>query len=120
MEFLRACFQLNTRGTRLLVWFQSATLGRSSSGGGAAAGGGRRRLGEPPDGPGDGAGVGETAGRGKRGRGRVRLLRLSSARADARANSSQIGWPDGASAACGSAMPNASATTCEVAAVPRN
>ena len=34
--------------------------------------------------------------------------------------SSQIGWPDGASAECGSARPSASATTCEVAAVPRN
>ena len=34
--------------------------------------------------------------------------------------SSQIGWPDGASAECGSARPSASATTCAVAAVPRN
>ena len=30
------------------------------------------------------------------------------------------GSPDGASALCGSARPNASATTCDVAAVPRN
>ena len=37
-----------------------------------------------------------------------------------RATSSQIGWPDGASAACGTVRPSASATTCEVAAVPRN
>ena len=42
------------------------------------------------------------------------------ARADRVAMSSQIGWPDGASAACGSDMPSASPTTCEVAAVPRN
>ena len=34
--------------------------------------------------------------------------------------SSQIGWPDGASAECGSASPSASATTWLVAAVPRN
>ena len=34
--------------------------------------------------------------------------------------SSQIGWPEGASAECGSDMPSASPTTCEVAAVPRN
>ena len=34
--------------------------------------------------------------------------------------SSQIGWPEGASAACGSVSPSASATTCDVAAVPRN
>ena len=33
---------------------------------------------------------------------------------------SQIGWPEGASAVCGSDMPSASATTCDVAAVPRN
>ena len=34
--------------------------------------------------------------------------------------SSQIGWPLGASAECGSDMPSASPTTCDVAAVPRN
>ena len=34
--------------------------------------------------------------------------------------SSQIGWPDGASAECGSDRPSASPTTCDVAAVPRN
>ena len=34
--------------------------------------------------------------------------------------SRQIGWPEGASAAWGSVMPSASATTCDVAAVPRN
>ena len=34
--------------------------------------------------------------------------------------SSQIGWPEGASAAWGSVSPSASATTCDVAAVPRN
>ena len=34
--------------------------------------------------------------------------------------SSQIGSPDGLSALCGSAIPNASATTCDVAAVPKN
>ena len=32
----------------------------------------------------------------------------------------QMGCPEGASAECGSAMPSASPTTCEVAAVPRN
>ena len=37
-----------------------------------------------------------------------------------RATSSQIGWPDGASAACGTVSPSASATTWAVAAVPRN
>ena len=36
------------------------------------------------------------------------------------AMSSQTGWPDGASAECGSDKPSASPTTCEVAAVPRN
>ena len=46
--------------------------------------------------------------------------RRSSARAERRAMSSQIGSPDGASALCGSVSPNASATTCDVAAVPRN
>ena len=43
-----------------------------------------------------------------------------SARAERRAASSQIGWPDGASAVCGSESPSASPTTCAVAAVPRN
>ena len=37
-----------------------------------------------------------------------------------RAMSSQIGWPEGASAECGRVRPSASPTTCEVAAVPRN
>ena len=41
-------------------------------------------------------------------------------RAERRAASSQMGWPEGASAVCGSESPSASPTTCEVAAVPRN
>jgi hypothetical protein len=44
----------------------------------------------------------------------------TSARAERRAASSQMGWPDGASAVCGSESPRASPTTCAVAAVPRN
>ena len=44
----------------------------------------------------------------------------ATARAERRAMSSQSGWPDGASAECGSDRPSASPTTCEVAAVPRN
>ena len=36
----------------------------------------------------------------------------------ARAMSSQTGWPEGASALCGTAIPSASATTWDVAAVP--
>ena len=44
----------------------------------------------------------------------------TTARADRRAMSSQIGWPEGASAAWGTVRPSASATTCVVAAVPRN
>ena len=46
--------------------------------------------------------------------------RATSARADRLATSSQIGWPEGTSAAWGKVIPSASATTCEVAAVPRN
>ena len=46
--------------------------------------------------------------------------RPRSARALRVAMSSQIGWPLGASAECGSDKPSASATTCDVAAVPRN
>jgi hypothetical protein len=42
------------------------------------------------------------------------------AAAERLASSSHTGSPDGASALCGSARPSASATTCEVAAVPRN
>ena len=54
---------------------------------------------------------------------RIRMPRCSidsTARADRRAISSQMGCPDGASAACVSVNPSASATTCDVAAVPRN
>ena len=42
------------------------------------------------------------------------------ARAERRAPSRQMGWPEGASAVWASARPSASATTCAVAAVPRN
>src|SRR3984885_2435542 len=42
------------------------------------------------------------------------------ARAERRAASSQMGWPEGPRAECGRARPRASAMTCEVAAVPRN
>ena len=46
------------------------------------------------------------------------FVKSQSARAERRAASSQIGWPEGASAVCGSARPSASPTTCAVAAVP--
>ncbi len=46
--------------------------------------------------------------------------RRAKARAERRAPSSQMGWPLGASAVWGRARPSASATTCAVAAVPRN
>ncbi len=46
------------------------------------------------------------------------MWRRCSAAAERLASSSQTGSPDGASALCGSARPNASATTCDVAAVP--
>ena len=49
-----------------------------------------------------------------------RPSRLTSARADRRAMSVQIGCPDGTSALWASESPRASPTTCEVAAVPRN
>ena len=42
------------------------------------------------------------------------------ARAARRAMSSQTGWPEGDSAACGTVRPSASPITCELAAVPRN
>jgi hypothetical protein len=54
---------------------------------------------------------------------RSRIPRSSiaaSARALRTAMSSQIACPLGASAECGSDIPSASPTTCEVAAVPRN
>src|SRR5256885_4353436 len=47
-------------------------------------------------------------------------FKWKSARAALHATSSQTGCPEGASAECGTARPKASATTCEVAAVPRN
>ncbi len=54
---------------------------------------------------------------------RMVILRDSisqTARAERAAMSSHTGWPEGASAECGSDMPRASPTTCDVAAVPRN
>ena len=51
---------------------------------------------------------------------RPRVSSATSARAERRAMSSQIGWPDGARAEWGRARPSASPTTWEVAAVPRN
>ena len=51
----------------------------------------------------------------------ARARAVASARvADRAPSSNHAGSPDGASALCGSASPNASATTCDVAAVPRN
>ena len=44
----------------------------------------------------------------------------ATAATERRAISSQMGCPEGASALCGTASPSASATTCDVAAVPRN
>ena len=52
--------------------------------------------------------------------GRPRPCSLSRASADRRPSSNHDGSPDGASALCGRASPSASATTCDVAAVPRN
>jgi hypothetical protein len=49
-----------------------------------------------------------------------RFVRCSSVVAERFAMSSQIGWPDGDSAECGSDRPSASPITCDVAAVPRN
>ena len=51
---------------------------------------------------------------------RVELNPLDYARAERTARSSQIGFPDGASAECSTASPSASATTWLVAAVPKN
>ena len=54
-------------------------------------------------------GVGEDVARG-----RARCVEPDAARrAERRAMSSQIGWPEGASAECGSDRPSASATTCD-------
>ena len=49
-----------------------------------------------------------------------RFSTSTSAFADCTARSVHTGCPDGASAECGSDMPSASPTTCDVAAVPRN
>ena len=108
------------RGTRRLMAVQSAAVGRRRPAACATAGRCRIRLVEPPK-----AACTTMA---LRTEASVRMSRIfrprassaSAARAERRAISSQMGCPEGASAECGSDMPSASPTTCEVAAVPRN
>jgi hypothetical protein len=108
------------RGTRRFTPIHSSIVGGSSPAACATAGRCSRRFVEPPK-----AACTAIALRTATSVTRSRVVMPSSfcrntARADLRAASSHTGWPEGASALCGTASPSASATTCEVAAVPRN
>ena len=108
------------RGVARLTRSQSSTVGGRRPAACASAGMCSSRLVEPPNAActsiafSSACGVRMAASVSRRAASRTR------ARADCRAISSQTGSPDGLSALCGSARPNASATTCAVAAVPRN
>ena len=109
-----------SRGTRRLTSFQSSTVGRRSPAAWAMAGMCSSRFVEPPKAAWTTIAL-RTAASVRMSRvARPRGLQAHQARAERRAMSSQIGWPEGASAECGSDRPSASPTTCEVAAVPRN
>ena len=108
------------RGTARFTRRQSAAVGRTSPAACATAGTWIRRFVEPPNAA--CASIAFSSASCVRTSASVRPSRHCSCTACAvrRATSSQIGCPDGASAACGTVSPKASATTWAVAAVPRN
>ena len=108
------------RGTRRLTSIQSSTVGRRSPAACAMAGMCSSRLVEPPKAACTAIALRTAASVTMSRTARPRRESDTSARAERRAMSTQIGWPDGASAEWGSDSPSASPTTCEVAAVPRN
>ena len=109
-----------SRGVARLIRIQSSTVGGFSPAAAAIAGMCSSRFVEPPNAACTSIAFSTAAA--------VRIWPIEmpsrcsrcSATAERVASSSQTGSPDGASALCGSAMPSASATTCDVAAVPRN
>ena len=108
------------RGTRRLMAVQSSTVGRGNPAAWAMAGMCSNKFVEPPN-----AACTAIALRTPPGERISRIVtpRASSwqrARAERTAMSVQTGWPEGARAECASAIPSASPTTCDVAAVPRN
>ena len=109
-----------SRGVARLTRSQSSTVGGRSPAACAMAGTCSRRLVEPPNAA--CSSIAFSIARGVRMAESAvpRAASRTSAWADCRAVSSQTGSPDGLSALCGSAIPSASATTCAVAAVPRN
>ena len=109
------------RGVARLIRIQSSTAGGFSPAAAAIAGMCSRRFVEPPNAAWTSiafsiAWLDEDL----TDRDAEQDARRCSAAAERLASSSQTGSPDGASALCGSASPRPSATTCEVAAVPRN
>ena len=109
-----------SRGTRRFTPIQSSTVGRVRPAACAMAGMCSSRLVDPPNAACTAIALRIAASVRMSRVVRRRAIIRSTARADRRATSSQIGWPEGASALCGTARPSASATTCDVAAVPRN
>ena len=108
------------RGTRRLTWAQSAAVGRPRPAAWAMAARCRIRLVDPPKAACVTIAFRSAASVTMSRIGMPRASSSSAARAERRAMSSQIAWPDGASALCVSDMPSASPTTWDVAAVPRN
>ena len=108
------------RGVARFTRLQSDTVGRASPAACAMAGMCSSRFVDPPNAACTSIAFSMACGV------RIDAIGMPSARnrisavADRRPSSYQEGSPDGASALCGSARPSASATTCDVAAVPRN
>ena len=109
-----------SRGAARFTCCQSSTVGRAMPAAWAIAGMWIRRFVEPPNAAWASIAFSSAAGVSTSARVRPSLHCAWTACAVRRATSSQIGCPDGASAACGTVSPKASATTCAVAAVPRN
>jgi len=108
------------RGTRRFTRIQSSTVGRRKPAAWAMAGRCSSRFVEPPNAACTTIALATAASVTTSRTAIPRRASVTSARAERRAMSIQIGWPDGASAECGSDSPSASPMTCEVAAVPRN
>ena len=109
-----------SRGTRRLTSAQSSTVGRRKPAENATAGRCITRFVDPPKAACTTMAFFSAAAVSTSATPIRNSCMRFSALAERRAASSQMGWPEGDSAVCGNASPSASATTCEVAAVPRN
>ena len=109
-----------SRGVARLTRIQSSTTGTFRPAAAAIAGMCRIRFVDPPNAACTSIAFSIAAPVSRRPIGKSSMSRRCSAAAERVASSSHTASPDGASALCGNARPRASATTCDVAAVPRN